>query len=250
MDAGGFRPWHGACVRQTGRETQSGQRWILNADLTWHGMATLLSTAAATASGAGAGTALLDNCRCYCRHMCAWLEGCVLHRCEPTCRTIPALPCRLPVCPPRPHVGCGLAWLPMSARPAAPPRNAPPVSLDVSQPKSPRAGRRRPPLLLGSGSKGPPPALLQARGHGRHPDSLIPGFLPSRSSSASGVVVADYFPPPEVPPGFTGKHVFPPGLRAGGLRALAAAGAAAAAGGVPAGELRYKGGGPRHTRTT
>ncbi|GLI62024.1 hypothetical protein VaNZ11_004601, partial [Volvox africanus] len=79
-------------------------------------------------------------------------------------------------------------------------------------------GRRRAPLLLESGSKGAPPPLLQARGHGRAPDSLITGFLPSRSSSASGVVVPDYFPPPEVPPEFSGRHVFTPGLRAGALR--------------------------------
>ncbi|GIL51209.1 hypothetical protein Vafri_7283 [Volvox africanus] len=63
-------------------------------------------------------------------------------------------------------------------------------------------GRRRAPLLLEAGSKG----------------ALIPGFLPSRSSSASGVVVPDYFPPPEVPPEFSGRHAFAPGLRAGALR--------------------------------
>ncbi|EFJ49630.1 hypothetical protein VOLCADRAFT_104208 [Volvox carteri f. nagariensis] len=73
-----------------------------------------------------------------------------------------------------------------------------------------------------------------ARGHGRAPDSLIPGFRPSRSSSACGVVVPEYFLAPEVPPDFSGRHVFPAGLRAGYLRAaftsaLPAAGAGSAA---------------------
>ncbi|GIL75324.1 hypothetical protein Vretifemale_5136, partial [Volvox reticuliferus] len=92
-------------------------------------------------------------------------------------------------------------------------------------------GQRRAPLLLEAGSKGAPPPLLQPRGHGRAPESLIPGFLPSRSSSTSGVVVCDYFPPPEVPPQFSGSHTFPPGLRAGALRVVFAASASGDAAG-------------------
>ncbi len=67
-------------------------------------------------------------------------------------------------------------------------------------------GRPQQPLRLEAG--GPAPLALQARGHGRHPNALIPGFVPSASSGASGVVVTAFYPPPEVPPTFTGRHVF------------------------------------------
>lgn len=80
--------------------------------------------------------------------------------------------------------------------------------------------------------------MLHSRGHGRHPNALIPGFVPSSSSNAAGVVQLQYYPVPEVPPGFSGKHVFAPAqLQAQGQQAAAPgrAGAAVAASGAASG---------------